>query len=218
MPLRRDDLQYWIVWPNGRRLSPEARKFVDWIIAQAESERKTTVSFSSPAAAARRSPHNKIVCLDERCELAPRAKNFRYVFGQLPLTPAYYGVRWTFSLPRSSSSTRTRFASSRRSISRRALWRAPIPTPIRGTWPSFWPSNGLLGITIPEADGGQGGTSVRRRAGDRGGRAGLSAQRGRRAGRQLRRHPHLLGIRDARSRRSASCPTCSPAGKSSRWR
>ena len=43
MPLRRDDLQYWILWPKGRRLSPEARKFVDWIIAQAESERKTPV-------------------------------------------------------------------------------------------------------------------------------------------------------------------------------
>lgn len=39
MPLRRK-LQYWIVWPAGRRLSPEARKFIDWIIAQAESERK----------------------------------------------------------------------------------------------------------------------------------------------------------------------------------
>lgn len=43
MPLRRDYLQYWILWPKGRRLSPEARRFVDWIIAQAESERKTSV-------------------------------------------------------------------------------------------------------------------------------------------------------------------------------
>lgn len=40
MPLRREQLQYWIIWPAGRRLSPEARRFVDWIIAHAESERK----------------------------------------------------------------------------------------------------------------------------------------------------------------------------------
>ena len=37
MPLRRN-LQYWIVWPAGRRLSPEARKFIDWIVAQAHPE------------------------------------------------------------------------------------------------------------------------------------------------------------------------------------
>lgn len=52
MPLRRE-LQYWIVWPAGRRLSPEARKFVDWIIAQAESERKGPVAVPAPVAVRR---------------------------------------------------------------------------------------------------------------------------------------------------------------------
>jgi LysR family transcriptional regulator, glycine cleavage system transcriptional activator len=37
MPHKRG-MHYWIVWPGGRRLAPEARKFVDWIISQSESE------------------------------------------------------------------------------------------------------------------------------------------------------------------------------------
>ena len=47
LPLRRK-LQYWVVWPAGRRLSPEARKFIDWIIAQAESERKGPSTVAIP--------------------------------------------------------------------------------------------------------------------------------------------------------------------------
>ena len=47
LPLRRK-LQYWVVWPAGRRLSPEARKFIDWIIAPAESERKGPSTVAIP--------------------------------------------------------------------------------------------------------------------------------------------------------------------------
>ncbi len=35
-PLRRE-LHYWAVWPVGRRLTPEARRFLDWVISQSEA-------------------------------------------------------------------------------------------------------------------------------------------------------------------------------------
>ncbi len=43
MPLKRG-MHYWIAWPEGRRLSPETRKFVDWIISQSESEMRAAAT------------------------------------------------------------------------------------------------------------------------------------------------------------------------------
>jgi len=34
----RDDFAYWIVWPTGRALNPEAARFRDWLQARAEAE------------------------------------------------------------------------------------------------------------------------------------------------------------------------------------
>lgn len=52
MPLRRE-LQYWMIWPKGRRLSPEARNFIDWIIAQSETEAPPPVPAVGKARATR---------------------------------------------------------------------------------------------------------------------------------------------------------------------
>lgn len=34
----RDDFAYWLIWPTGRTLAPEAARFRDWLQARAEAE------------------------------------------------------------------------------------------------------------------------------------------------------------------------------------
>ena len=75
-------------------------------------------------------------------------------------------------------------------------------------------AQGLMGITIPEADGGQGGTLMDAVIAIEQVARGLPAQRRRGAVRQFRPDPHLRGIRLRRSRRRAGCPTCWAAASS----
>jgi DNA-binding transcriptional LysR family regulator len=34
----RDDFAYWLVWPTGKTLKPDAARFRDWIDAKAAAE------------------------------------------------------------------------------------------------------------------------------------------------------------------------------------
>jgi len=47
MPLKRD-MHYWIVWPAARRLAPEARRFIDWLVAQSEAKVAGATSRTNP--------------------------------------------------------------------------------------------------------------------------------------------------------------------------
>ncbi len=67
---------------------------------------------------------------------------------------------------------------------------------------------GLMGIAFPEEDGGMGGTLMDAVIAIQEVALVCPTQRRHRAGRQLRPDPHLRRVRQRRSRRSASCPTC----------